>query len=260
MYAPRVLFPESSNREDLTRTVSIFDDDTGQPINLSGITFLKNPNGFTGANWQVTDGSINTISTTPITVPGYPIGNQLMALSITVATGLGILAGDVINVNDVGGNATMIGYATGYTPATGMLTIQVGMQFSFEIRSQDHHGHRGFGEDYSQWYDWGGGPPGGPGSTPIIQATLGKGLTIIDIGFVQINIPVTLMQRLRAKTYGVAMAMTDSVNTRQIFIGKLPMLYGGIVTVAQTVTMPAPSGAPANVYTTEGGLTFYTTE
>lgn len=248
MYAPRVLFPESSNREDLTRSVSIFDDDTGQPINLSGITFLQNPNGFTGSNWQVTDGSIVTPSVSTLIVPGYPIGNQLLALSQTVGVGLGIQAGDVVTIRDVGGNATMVGYATGYSPATGLLTSQIGWQFSFEIRAQDPHG-RGLNSDYSQW-DWGGGSPNGPGSTPIIQATLGNGLSIIDIGFVQINIPVTQMQKLRSRTYGVGMVMTDSVNTRQVFIGKLPMLYGGTVMLSQ-IAQTTQGGVPL---TTEGGV------
>ena len=38
MYASPILLPQFSNREDLLLPVSIFDDDTGQPINLSGTT------------------------------------------------------------------------------------------------------------------------------------------------------------------------------------------------------------------------------
>lgn len=260
MYVYPTLFPQSSNREDLVRTVSIFDDDTGQPVNLSGIVLLQNPNGFTGTNWQITDGAIVTSSTTQIFVPGYPVGGQLTALMLQVGVGLAINPGDPLTIADAVGNATMLGRATTYTAATGILTAQVGMQFALEIRSEQQSDRGNFGHDYSPYYDWGGGSPSG--SRPLIQATLGNGLTIIDAGYLQINIPVTLMQQLRLRSYLIAMAMTDSINTRQIFIGKLPILYGGISVISQTTqTMPAPTGGvPSNVFTTESGLTFYVTE
>ena len=162
--------------------MSIFDDDTGEPINLTGITLLKNPNGFLGSNWQVFDGAIVTSSTSTLFVPGYPVTNQLLALSLNVDLSLGILAGDLITITDVNGNATMTGYVTGYTPSTGGLTVQIGLNFQLEIRNimRGHHG-----DDYAPWFDWGGGafPTGGH---PIIIAVLGKGLSIIDVGYVQI--------------------------------------------------------------------------
>lgn len=238
MYSYPTLFPQSSNREDLTRTISLFDDDTGQPINLTGITFLQNPNGFTGHNWQVTDGQIVTTSATQFTVPGYPVGNQLSALNIIVGLNLGILGGDPITITDVNGNATMIGYVLSYAAATGALSVQIGVSLTMEIRSQDQY----YGNsDYSQWYDWGGGIPNS--SQPIILAQLGTYLTIIDIGYIQINIPAIIMQQLRSRTYLLSMIMSDSVNTRQIFISKLPILYGGISTLTNpgVVTNPALS-------------------
>ena len=37
-----------------------------------------------------------------------------------------------------------------------------------------------------------------------------------------------IMQKLHHKSYMIAMGVSDSVNTRQVFLGELPMLYGGM--------------------------------
>src|SRR5271155_798617 len=230
MYAYPTIFPETSNREDLFRVISIFDDDTGQPVNLTGIILLLNPNGFTGSNWKITDGLITTTSSTSFTVPGFPVINQLSALSLTVVDAgqnLAFKVGDPVTVTDVAGNATIIGYVTSYTligSGQGTLVAQIGMTFQFEIRSQFPYWNNN--NDYSPWYDWGGGIPGGP--APIIMAGLGTGLSIIDVGFIQINIPESTMRQLHHKTYLACLTLTDSVSTRQVITGKLPMLYGGV--------------------------------
>lgn len=243
MYTYPVLFPESSNREDLNRTLSIFDDDTGDPLNLTGIVSLANQNGFTGSNWQITDGLITTTSATPITVPGYPVGNQLLAIGMVVGAGLNILQGDVVTITDVGGQATLSGYVMSYTSGNGSLVVQVGLMFQLEIRSQDRHG-RSFGDfDYSQWYDWGGGPVG----TPLLIATLGQGLTVVDLGYLQINIPEAYMRRLTNKSYLISLVCSDSVNTRQLFVGKLPMIFGGVNAI-YTPSSSVTQGTPPSPY------------
>lgn len=222
MYVYPVLWSETSNREDLYRTISLYDDDSGQPINLSN-TALASPAGFTGASWTVTDGAIVTTSTTSITIPPFPIGSQLSALALTVGINLAIKAGDPVTIADSTGKNTMAGYVTSYVASTGALVCQIGLTFQFEIRCQDGPS---LVDDYSPWYDFGGGPPTEP--APIISASLGTGLTIIDTGFLLINIPEATMRQLRHRTYLAAMTMSDSVNTRQVFIGKLPILYGGV--------------------------------
>jgi hypothetical protein len=55
MYAWPVLFPPLTNREDLLVTVSLFDDDTGEPLDLVRRT-LANPGDFTANVWTVTCG------------------------------------------------------------------------------------------------------------------------------------------------------------------------------------------------------------
>jgi hypothetical protein len=223
MYAYPVLLPAFSNREDFLLTVSIFDDDTGDAIALSG-TSLAVPGDFTSAAWTVVDGAIVTTSTTSITIPDFPIGGQLAALALNVGIGLGILGGDPITIFDtLTGKNTMTGYVSSYVPSTGALVVQIGMTFQFEIRSQRRHGNS---SGYSQLYDIGVAP--GESDGPILSASLGNGIAITDIGFLQIRIPEIQVRRMRSKTYLASLTMTDSIDTRQVFIAKLPEQYGGV--------------------------------
>jgi len=174
----------------------------------------------------ISDGDILTTSATAITVPGYPVTNQLMSLTLTTNDlNLGIDGGDPILIYDAGGGASMIGYVLSYTPTNGALTVQIGYAFQLEIRRIEQH-QQNFGWDYSMWFDWGSGSS--LGDQPLVQAMLGTGLSIIDMGYLQINIPALMMQNLHNRSYMIALAMTDSINTRQVFIGRLPILYGGL--------------------------------
>ena len=232
MYIYPTYLPAFSNREDLLLTVSLFDDDTGDPIELSGRT-LANPGDFTGSVWTVTDGPIVTMSFTELTIPDFPIGGTLLAVALTVGLNLNILAGDFITIADPTGLNTMSGYVTSYAPASGALVCQIGTAFEFEIR------HIGPGDyhrtGYSVFYDIGTYPSLGP----IITAQLGNGLTIIGVGVMQILIPAMIFQKLHLSTYLASMNMTDSVNTRQIFVGQLPVEFGGVGRAA----VPNPGAA-----------------
>jgi hypothetical protein len=210
----------------------LFDDDTGQPVLMDG-TSVPGGQAFTASAWTVTDGAITTTSTTPITIPVYPIGNQLSALAITVGLGLGILAGDPITIADtLTGKNTMTGYVVSYVPATGALVVQIGFTFDLEIRRT---GPRHDGSGYVPWYDFGVPDEFGP----LLQATLGNGVLITDIGVLQILIPVSAFQKLRGGTYSAAMICSDSVNTRQLFVGQLPVQWGGV----GRQPLPAMAGA-----------------
>lgn len=232
MYLNPVLFPEMSNREDLLCTVSLFDDDTGQAIDVSGRT-LALPGDFLGANWTVTSGTTITASITPLTIKDYPFGNEMQAITATIGLNLGILAGDPVRIADVTGLNTMTGYVTSYIPATGALVAQIGSAFEFEIRGSHHHHDHGYGISSNI----GGGPDG-----PIIQAQLGNMLTVIDVGVLQIRIPESVIAKLHHKTYGAAMTMFDGYDTRQIFIGKLPIFNGGVR------SMPLPAASTSNPF------------
>src|SRR5579872_653031 len=237
MYAWPVTLQPQTNREDFLRTVSLFDDDTGQAIDLSGRT-LAAPGDFTAANWTVKSGATVTASVSAITIKDYPFGNEMQAIALVVGLNLGILAGDPVTISDVTGLNTLTGYVVSYAPATGAMVVQIGVAFDVEIRS--HYRHEfdgGFGSNSS-----GIGTVGDGG--PIIQAQLGNGVTVIDVGVVQLRIPASTMQQLRHKTYQVAMVMYDGFDTRQVFVGTLPMLSGGVSTAPFAVPSSNPYGLP----------------
>lgn len=210
-----------SNREDFLLSISIFDDDTGDPVNLSNtVTISGLP--FTGSNWTVIDGPIVTTSSTPITIPTPPIGNQLSALTLTVGIGLGFIPGDPVEIRGTNApNNFMLGTVTSYTPSTGVLVCQIGSTFQFEIRRGSP---RNDGSGYVPWYDF--GTPGDIGA--IIRASLGNGVMITDLGYLQVLIPESTFRRLHLGTYHASMTMFDGTNTRQVFIANLPVLYGGV--------------------------------
>src|SRR5215472_4601112 len=264
MYAYPVLLPEFSNREDLTFLVSLFDDDTGQPIDFAGITKAL-PGAYTNNLWGVTVGNWTTFSGSVLTIPDYPIGGELLALTLTVDANLAIRPGDPVTIFDLpGGHSvvgpigppptpivgedgttfyvtedstgslvppgtfargpnTMTGYVTSYTAATGQLVVQIGCSFQFELRqaprSSEWDGFYGYA---SQW-DFGRSP-----DVCAITAQLGNGLTIIDVGVLQVRIPETTVRKLRYVTHRIGLTVTDTYDTRQICIAQLPMLSGGV--------------------------------
>lgn len=221
MYANQpILLPPTSNREDLLISVSIFDDDTGDPINLSStITVSGAP--FSGASWVVTDGPISTTSTTPLTIPTPPIQGELTALTLTVGTNLSIVPGDAVKIADPTGGNWMAGTVTSYTASTGTLVCQIGVTFQFEIRRGPP---RNDGSGYVPWYDF--GTPGETGA--LLSAALGTGVTITDLGFLQVLIPEARFRKLAIGTFTANLTMFDGVATRQVFIASLPVLYGGV--------------------------------
>jgi hypothetical protein len=236
MYINPVLFPQQTNREDLLRTVALFDDDTGEAIDVSG-RVLAAPGDFTAANWVVTSGQVVTASVTPLTIKDYPIGNEMQAIAATVGVGLNISAGAPVTFADAAtGLNTMTGYVTSYAPATGALVAQIGSAFDFEIRGHSHH----------HGYDGGYGASSYIGTddceAPLISAQLGNGLTLVDLGYVEIRIPAATMAKLRHRTYGIGMTSYDGYDTRQLFIGKLPIFGGG------TRLQPLQTSQPSNPY------------
>jgi len=240
MYIFPVQFPQVSNREDLLLTIALYDDDTGNPIDMSGITLAIPGANFTGANWTVIDGGIVTNSTTSLTIPNYPLGNNAPSLlSLTVGISLGILTGDPITIQDTHGNK-MVGYVLSYSAATGALTVQIGMTFEFEIRHIPRSRHGGFSNGYSSLGDIG---VYDNNVGPILSAQLGNGITIVDIGYLEILIPMMMFSKLHSKTYQAAMIISDSVNTRQLFIGELPVQSGGVRNVIPPPNAPAPPGS-----------------
>lgn len=93
--------------------------------------------------------------------------------------------------------------------------------FQLEVRRFRHgHGGGGYGTSYSAVgeYDGGGGP--------VITASLGDGITVIDLGVFQVYLPESKIRSLPPDTYSVACTISDGDDTRQLFLGRLPVLAG----------------------------------
>lgn len=219
MYAWPVLLPVQTNREDLLLTLSLFDDDTGAAIDISGRT-LANPGDFTASAWTVTDGGIVTASASTLTIKDYPFGNEMQALALVVGTGLGILAGDPVTIKDTAtGLNTMTGYVTSYVASTGAMVAQIGPSFDFEIRGHHHGCDGGYGLSWAI---------GDYPDQALITAQLGSGISVVELGKLQVKIPAATMSKLHHRTYSAAMAVYLGQETRQLFVGKLPIVSGGL--------------------------------
>ncbi len=87
---------------------------------------------------------------------------------------------------------------------------------------RDHAGGHGYGPYSSPYY--------GDEGEPLIFASLADYISIIDTGTIQIQIPYTIMQKMRGgRTYNVYLRLEDAANddARQLLIGKLPIAFGG---------------------------------
>lgn len=263
MYTYPVYLPEFSNREDLLLTVALYDDDTGDAIDMSGCTRAI-PGAYSNNLWMVRDGPYVTISNSVLTIPDYPIGNQLQAVSLQVDPNLPIMPGDPVSIANVPGGTefhgpwgpppfpyvnesasnvyvtenslilppvpssliagpnSMTGYVISYAASTGALVVQIGNTFQFEIRrlKEDHD----FNFAYTSSWDWTGTTDYGI----VLSASLGNGLMMTGTGQLQILIPEWQVRKLRHRTYSAALTMTDSQNTRQVFIARLPFQYGAV--------------------------------
>lgn len=229
MYLARTLLPQLTNREDFLLTVALFDDDLNQPIKLDGCTTASGQ-AFTGNAWTVTDGAIVTTSTTQITIPAFPIGNQVIALALTVGTNLAIVAGDPITIKDTAtGLNFMVGYVTSYTASNGALVVQIGVTFQFEIRRS---GPRNENLDDFDPFFFVGMVLNQP---PLITAKLGlpspvsATITHTDTGIFQIRVPEAIFRNLNHRTFRASCTMTDSIDTRSVFVAELPVLTGGVM-------------------------------
>lgn len=63
---------------------------------------------------------------------------------------------------------------------------------------------------------------------PEFTLTLDDGLEVIDTGMLQMSITVDQMRTLTPDTYSIAMTASNGVDTRQVFLGMLPVLFGGV--------------------------------
>lgn len=242
MYAWPVLLSPQSNRENFSRTVSLFDDDTGEAIDVSGRT-LAAPGDFTGNAWVVSCGDVVTASVSALTIKDYPFGNEMQALALTVGAGLAIAAGSPVTIADAANPLnTMTGYVTSYAASTGKMVVQIGYSFLLEIRTSP----QGFSDGYAPSSFIGTDD----NSLPVIQASLGNGISVVDVGKLWVNISANSgaslnTAKLGHRTYNVGMTMFDGdADIRQIFIGKLPILNGYVSSQPLPQSIINPYGLP----------------
>lgn len=82
---------------------------------------------------------------------------------------------------------------------------------------------------YSENYDY-----GSYGQSPLITLSLGSGITIVDVGVLQIDVAVSQMRSLEPGYYAIALVIADGQTTdanthaAQIFVGGLPVVWGGV--------------------------------
>lgn len=180
MYVDRLILKPVTNREDFVITVGIYDDDTGQPVDLQTYIPPTTLVSDTGDTLITDEGVILTFSGdpfSPLAIPSQPFA--------------------------VADSGTTLG-------------------LQFEIRSiPPRHASAG----YITWVDYAYSD-----NEPILRASLGSGITIIDIGIIQIEIMESIFRSLTAGTYSVALTLTDGFRTRQLFVGTLPVYWGGVST------------------------------
>jgi hypothetical protein len=145
-----------------------------------------------------------------------------------VASGLAISAGQFVTF--IAQSATtnwMQGQVTAYNSTTGAISFQIStVSIELEIRRAERHGDSfrdsGYGSNYTLGsYDC---------DRPILTASIGNGIAIVDQGIFQIYFSETQFRQLGSGMHSVAatLASADGVDVRQLFLGRLPVLAGRV--------------------------------
>lgn len=108
---------------------------------------------------------------------------------------------------------------------TGEAVDLTGFTFVFEMRYRMPT-QNVVGSGYSPYYDIGNYDNSGP----VVRRTSSDGIEIVDVGRIEIDIPLATMRSLSPGTYEVGMTVTndDATQTQQILIGTQAVLFGGV--------------------------------
>lgn len=63
---------------------------------------------------------------------------------------------------------------------------------------------------------------------PILTASIGSGITVVDVGVFQVYFSAASMRTLSPKTYDVGCVITRDIDARQLFLGRLPVFFGNV--------------------------------
>lgn len=223
VYQNPTQFPEITNRESWTQLVGVYDDETGDPINLTN-TQGQGTYGNWGVQISATLYGATILATTSLS--SLTIGNG--TFNAVVGTGLAIAAGQYVTfVSQIDTTQWMQGRVVSYDPSTGNISFTVAtVSIQLEIRRVSRHGSDWRGSGYGAQYQLGSYDC----YAPILTASIGNGITIIDQGIFQIYFSETQFRSLSSGMHSVAatLASADGVDVRQLFLGRLPVFAGGV--------------------------------
>lgn len=105
---------------------------------------------------------------------------------------------------------------------TGELIDLTGFTFACEVRRVPNNLLDQSG--YVPYYDYGSVDDAGAS----ITLALGSGVTVVGLGQVQLDITVAQMRSLAPDTYSIALTAMLDDEARQVFLGTLPVQFGGV--------------------------------
>lgn len=215
MYMPSTQFPAITNRESWSQLIGVYDDATGDPINLT------NTNGqgtFPAWSLQVA----NTLSGVPVIMANstgsFTIGND--TFDDVIAPDLNIQPGQYVTyIAQADTTNWMQGQVNFYDATTGEINFTIAtVAIELEIRRTEGHGTAYTNGPYFF-------------GAPILTASIGNGISIVDQGIFQIYFSETDFRSLGAGMHSVAatLASADGVDVRQLFLGRLPVSAGRVL-------------------------------
>src|SRR6185312_4077125 len=223
MYMNPVQFPQITNRESWSQLIGIYDDDTGDAINLSNT-------GGSGsyALWvvQVSASLYGATLVATTSVTSLAIGNG--AQNAVIATGLAIIPGQYVNFLYQNDNTQfMTGTINSYNSTTGAIQFTVAtVTIQLEIRRMREGPHwDGYSDNFA-------GYGAMVNDAPILSASIGNGISIVDTGIMQVYFSEASMRRLGRGVHSVAATLesADAIDVRQLFLGRLPVFDGRVTT------------------------------
>ena len=223
MYQPSTQFPQITNRESWSQLIGVYDDSTGDPLNLTNTSGQG-----TFASWSVQVAAALNGPTLLATTSqsSLTIGNG--TFNAVVPSGLAITVGQFVTFIAQNSQTNwMQGPVVSYDPTTGDISFTIAtVTIQLEIRREQRHGDyfrdSGYGASYTLGsYDF---------DSPILTASIGNGITIVDQGIFQIYFSETQFRQLGSGMHSVAatLASADGIDVRQLFLGRLPVFSGRV--------------------------------
>lgn len=216
MYAPVMQFRQRTNRESFSEIVKISDDQTGDPINL---TNTSGQGTFGAWSVQIAETLSGVSIITATSTASLTIGNG--TFDDVIAADLNIQPGQYVTyIAQASTTNWMQGQVNTYDSTTGAVNFTIAtVGIELEIRRAEGHG-----TNYMLGpYDWG---------APILTASIGNGISIVDIGTFQIYFSETDFRSLSSGMHSIAatLASADGIDVVQLFLGRLPILSGRVTT------------------------------